>query len=243
MNIYEIEDRYHIPVEDIKRVLEGDEESSLEKLLEMFYIDDSCLIGDIADMQSHIKTLEKIIDKQRDIIKQQNTLLWLTNRLVNIIPNKKLSTYLQNIFHLSKSDNSENDFGFVYIAKQLNARHTYKIGMTKDVDRREKDFATGNPFIKIISYKYVMNPRIHEADLHFIFRNNRIFNEWFRFSAEDYKILIKEFQFDTVFEYYFEDSLNEYLDILENDSRRIEACHNIIKICKRIAAELQEVKP
>jgi hypothetical protein len=243
MNIYEIEDRYHIPAKDIKRVLEGAEESTLEKLLEMFYIDDSCLIGDIADMQGHIKTLEKIIDEQRDIIKKQNTFLRLTNRLVNIIPNKKLSTYLQSIFHLPKPDNSENNFGFVYIAKQLNARHTYKIGMTKDIDRREKDFATGNLFIKIISYKYIMNPRTYEADLHFIFRNNRILNEWFRFSDNECKLLIKEFQFDTMLEYYFEDSLNDYLDILENDRRRIEACHNIIKICKRIAAELQEAKP
>jgi hypothetical protein len=31
----------------------------------------------------------------------------------------------------------------------------------------------------------------------------------------------------------------DYLETLENDSRRIEACHNIIKICKHIAAELQ----
>jgi hypothetical protein len=41
----------------------------------------------------------------------------------------------------------------------------------------------------------------------------------------------------------FQDAILDYLESLENDSRRIEACHNIIKICKRIAAELQEVKP
>jgi hypothetical protein len=37
----------------------------------------------------------------------------------------------------------------------------------------------------------------------------------------------------------FQDAILDYLEGLENDSRRIEACHNIIKICKRIAAELQ----
>jgi hypothetical protein len=37
----------------------------------------------------------------------------------------------------------------------------------------------------------------------------------------------------------FQDAVLDYLENLENDSRRIEACHNIIKICKRIAAELQ----
>jgi hypothetical protein len=37
----------------------------------------------------------------------------------------------------------------------------------------------------------------------------------------------------------FQDAIMDYLEGLENDSRRIEACHNIIKVCKRIAAELQ----
>jgi hypothetical protein len=37
----------------------------------------------------------------------------------------------------------------------------------------------------------------------------------------------------------FQDALIDYLETLENDNRRIEACHNIIKICKRITSELQ----
>jgi type VI protein secretion system component VasK len=37
----------------------------------------------------------------------------------------------------------------------------------------------------------------------------------------------------------FQDAVLDYLEGLENDSRRIEACYNIIKICKRIAVELQ----
>jgi flagellar biosynthesis GTPase FlhF len=40
----------------------------------------------------------------------------------------------------------------------------------------------------------------------------------------------------------FQDAIIDYLDGLENDSRRIEACYNIIKICKRIANELQAEK-
>jgi hypothetical protein len=40
----------------------------------------------------------------------------------------------------------------------------------------------------------------------------------------------------------FQDAIMDYLDGLEDDSRRIEACYNIIKICKRIAVELQEEK-
>ena len=37
----------------------------------------------------------------------------------------------------------------------------------------------------------------------------------------------------------FIDALMDYLEELENDSRRIEACQNIIKVCKTIAVELQ----
>ena len=37
----------------------------------------------------------------------------------------------------------------------------------------------------------------------------------------------------------FVDALMDYLDELDSDSRRIEACQNIIKVCRNIAAELQ----
>ena len=37
----------------------------------------------------------------------------------------------------------------------------------------------------------------------------------------------------------FMDAIIDYLEGLESDSRRIEACNNIIKICRNIAVELQ----
>jgi len=37
----------------------------------------------------------------------------------------------------------------------------------------------------------------------------------------------------------FIDALMDYLNELESDSRRIEACQNIIKVCRNVAAELQ----
>jgi len=40
----------------------------------------------------------------------------------------------------------------------------------------------------------------------------------------------------------FLDAIMDYLDSLTDDNRRIEACYNIIKICKRIANELSVVK-
>jgi hypothetical protein len=40
----------------------------------------------------------------------------------------------------------------------------------------------------------------------------------------------------------FIDALMDYLEELEDDNRRIEACQNIIKVCRNYAAELQAVK-
>ena len=40
----------------------------------------------------------------------------------------------------------------------------------------------------------------------------------------------------------FMDALIDFLNGLEDDNRRVEACYNIIKICKRIANELQTNK-
>lgn len=41
----------------------------------------------------------------------------------------------------------------------------------------------------------------------------------------------------------FMDALMDYLETLEDDNRRIEACNNIIKICRNISVQLQKVKP
>lgn len=38
----------------------------------------------------------------------------------------------------------------------------------------------------------------------------------------------------------FMDAIIDYMETLENDNRRIEACNNIIKICRNISVELQK---
>lgn len=40
----------------------------------------------------------------------------------------------------------------------------------------------------------------------------------------------------------FMDAIIDYLETLENDNRRIEACNNIIKICRNISVELQAAR-
>ena len=44
---------------------------------------------------------------------------------------------------------------------------------------------------------------------------------------------------DTGKEDAFVDAIMDYLEELQNDNRRIEACYNIIKICKNIAIDIQ----
>lgn len=41
----------------------------------------------------------------------------------------------------------------------------------------------------------------------------------------------------------FMDAIIDYMETLENDNRRIEACNNIIKICRNISVELQRQEP
>ena len=38
----------------------------------------------------------------------------------------------------------------------------------------------------------------------------------------------------------FMDALIDYLETLADDNRRLEACNNIVKICRNIAVELQK---
>ena len=51
---------------------------------------------------------------------------------------------------------------------------------------------------------------------------------------------------ETIWERLLEESdrkdswLYKHLDALENDNARIEACHDVIKMCKRISTELQK---
>jgi len=72
----------------------------------------------------------------------------------------------------------------VYIIKNQNTKK-YKIGITKNLKKRIKQFSTGNPEnIKIVYFIKTKHYKSLEVHLHEIFKNYRIGGEWFNFSDE-----------------------------------------------------------
>ena len=106
----------------------------------------------------------------------------------------------------------------------------------EDYDRRLK---SDQPFVKLKDgfewpkkdaepeKQRITSEQLKEAADLFIEKQNRI---------DDFKERIK--LSDSGKDDAFIDAIMEYLDGLENDNRRIEACNNIIKVCRNIATGL-----
>lgn len=92
-------------------------------------------------------------------------------------------------------DMNENINGFVYIAKQTNENNLYKIGMTKDLENREKTFKTGNMFVEIIASMNNTKYKEIEKMLHKKLDSYRIAGEWFLLEKDLIQSIIKEFGF------------------------------------------------
>ena len=64
----------------------------------------------------------------------------------------------------------------------VNIRDTnkYKVGFTKNIQRRLKEFKTNNPFaVDLHFFLLTAQPRVVEKELHSILSNNRTAREWF----------------------------------------------------------------
>ncbi len=77
----------------------------------------------------------------------------------------------------------------------------YKIGITKDLHRRIKQFETGNPSnIKLVYFVETKHYKSFEKHLHKVFKSNRIKGEWFQFDEQKlnelYDCLCYASQFD-----------------------------------------------
>jgi Meiotically up-regulated gene 113 len=72
----------------------------------------------------------------------------------------------------------------LYIIKIQNTEK-YKIGITKDIKRRIKQFETGNPLnIKLLYFMATKHSRSLEKHLHEVFKKFRTKGEWFNFNDE-----------------------------------------------------------
>jgi hypothetical protein len=85
--------------------------------------------------------------------------------------------------------------GFVYIAKQMNEPDIYKIGMSTDLENRERTFRTGNIYIKIIASVPHDFPNKLENSLHKLYKDKNVAGEWFRFTDEELLDIIETYGF------------------------------------------------
>lgn len=92
---------------------------------------------------------------------------------------KKEDNFLKKIFNY--------DHGFIYLANSL---HGWKIGKTKDLKRREKEFGIKLPFK--IYFKYYIRTNGKDAlekELHDFFNEKNIDGEWFNLENKDFENL------------------------------------------------------
>ena len=87
------------------------------------------------------------------------------------------------------------DIRFVYIAE---SKGIYKIGTTKDLVQRLKQFTTGNSQIEIIASLKTSfeNANRIEKKLHNVYKHNNIKTEWFNLSADEVEYIIKTLRFN-----------------------------------------------
>ena len=147
-------------------------------------------------------TTEKIIKDMSDM-KRQYDYQWagffldchktfiqnvLNINLDKIIDKQQLNDYTPETI-------SEKDIRFVYIAF---SNGVYKIGSTKDLVKRLKQFTTGNHSIDIIASlkTSVENANSIEKTLHNVYKENNIKNEWFKFTKIELEYIIKTLNFN-----------------------------------------------
>ena len=94
-----------------------------------------------------------------------------------------------------QSEKTNIDTGFVYIAKQLNEKDVYKIGVTKDIQQRLNTFKTGNCFVEMIASVKTNFPYKLESLLHSVYKPFNLTREWFVFSDEKLEEIISSFGF------------------------------------------------
>ena len=95
----------------------------------------------------------------------------------------------------------EIDFGVLYILNALGTE-LYKIGITKNFERRFRDLANASPIpLVVVKYALCDNPHLVEINLQNKFKKQLFKNEWFELSYDDFK--------------YCSDFINRYYNIDE----------------------------
>jgi len=78
--------------------------------------------------------------------------------------------------------------GYIYIG--YDEKGLFKIGMTNNPQRREKEIRNMNPGFQFLSVIPHDKPAVAEAALHFRFARQREVGEWFYLAVEDIKYIL-----------------------------------------------------
>lgn len=84
----------------------------------------------------------------------------------------------------------------MYIAKQTNEADKYKIGCTVDLNRRIKEFSTGNSYIELMASVRLSDYKGLEKFIQGKYVLNNFKNEWFTFDSSTYQEIINDFSFN-----------------------------------------------
>ena len=115
----------------------------------------------------------------------------LKNDIFNFLNKKD-----DNIYN-EKPEIYNEKVGFVYILKDFSQNDVFKVGRTKDLTRREKEFIIGNCYCKIIaSVKTTYEKSVKLEDMiHKRLSNNNISGEWFQLDEYELNLLIDFYGF------------------------------------------------
>jgi len=104
-------------------------------------------------------------------------------------------------YYNSENEESNDNFGFVYLARTNDKNDLFKIGKTNCLTQRERTLKTGNIYLEIFAHTKVKNPLYLEKFLHIFFKNKCVKNEWFLLDKNDLDFLINEFGFNYTLNY------------------------------------------
>lgn len=170
----------------------GTKESFIKLLLNMSgYID---VDGDIETKSILVSYQEYINDSYRENESIFSELKEMRND-ISIISGMELGALGGGFYSKATSGRKDED-AFVYIAKQLNEKDVYKIGIARNIEGRRKTFSTGNAYIEMIASRKSGIARRIEAEIHKAMAENRIKGEWFVLSKEELSELILEYGFN-----------------------------------------------
>lgn len=83
---------------------------------------------------------------------------------------------------------------FIYIPDTYKTYNYFKIGRTKHLDKRLSALQTGNPF-QLVIYKHIYSKEYKniETELHRMYKDKKIKNEWFKLTIAEIDDIVDEY--------------------------------------------------